>query len=184
MSAKSAPAKRDTYAALVARSGQDELSAQLDTTPKPEQQGYSRHSFGAHFIEVKVDPELKQVRVTRCTSAFAAGKILNRKTALSQFQGGIVWGIGLALTEHAVRDHASGRIITRDLADYHVPVHADVPELDIISVDEADAYVNEIGAKGIGEIGITGVAAALANAVYHATGKRIRDLPITLDKLV
>jgi xanthine dehydrogenase YagR molybdenum-binding subunit len=184
MSAKSAPAKRETYAALIARSGQAEISAQLDTTPKPEQQGYSRHSFGAHFIEVKVDPDLKQVRVTRCVSAFAAGKILNRKTALSQFQGGIVWGIGLALTEHAVRDRSSGRIITRDLADYHVPVHADVPELDIIIVDEADAYVNEIGAKGIGEIGITGVAGALANAVYHATGKRVRDLPITLDKLI
>lgn len=184
MSAKSAPAKREAYAVLIARTGQDEISAQLDTTPKPEQQGYSRHSFGAHFIEVKVDAELKHVRVTRCVSAFAAGKILNRKTALSQFQGGIVWGLGLALTEDGVRDHASGRILTRDLADYHVPVHADVPELDIIIVDEADAYVNEIGAKGIGEIGITGVAAAVANAVYHATGKRIRELPITLDKLV
>jgi len=95
-----------------------------------------------------------------------------------------VWGIGLALQEHAVRDPRTARIVTRDLTDYHVPVHADVPDIDILTVDEEDLHVNEIGAKGIGEIGTTGSAAAIANAVYHATGKRIRDLPITVDKLI
>ncbi|HEX4354533.1 MAG TPA: xanthine dehydrogenase family protein molybdopterin-binding subunit, partial [Polyangiales bacterium] len=93
------------------------------------------------------------------------------------------WGIGLALLEHTVRDPRNARVVTRDLADYHVPVNADVPELEVIMIDEVDPYVNEVGAKGIGEIGITGMAAAIANAVHHATGKRIRDLPITLDKL-
>ena len=117
-------------------------------------------------------------------SAFAAGKILNPKTAKSQFEGGVVWGIGMALTEDTVRDPRTARVVTRDLADYHVPVNADVPPIDIIFVDEVDTIVNELGCKGIGEIGICGTAAAVANAVYHATGKRIRDLPITLDKLL
>jgi len=96
----------------------------------------------------------------------------------------MVWGIGFALEEHTVRDARSGRVVTRDLADYHVPVHADVPALEVITIDETDPHVNEIGAKGIGEIGITGITAAIANAVFHATGKRVRDLPITLDKLL
>jgi len=109
---------------------------------------------------------------------------LNAKTARSQFIGGIVWGIGMALHEETLRDRRTGRVVTRDLADYHVPVHLDVPAIEIISVDEADAVVNTVGAKGIGEIGITGAAAAIANAVYHATGVRVRDLPITPDKLL
>ena len=142
------------------------------------------HSFGAQFVEVRVDDDLGEVRVARVVGAFAAGKILNAKTARSQFIGGIVWGIGMALHEHTVRDARTGRVVTRDLADYHVPVNADVPAIDVIIVDEDDPHVNDVGAKGIGEIGITGVAAAIANAVYHATGKRVRDLPITLDKLL
>ncbi len=116
--------------------------------------------------------------------AFAAGKVLNAKTAHSQLVGGIVWGIGMALLERTERDPRTGRVVTRDLADYHVPVHLDVPPIEIISVDEVDPYVNEVGAKGMGEIGNTGSAAAIANAVYHATGRRVRDLPITLDKLL
>jgi xanthine dehydrogenase YagR molybdenum-binding subunit len=116
--------------------------------------------------------------------AFAVGKILNAKTARSQLIGGIVWGIGLALLEHTERDGRTGRLVTRDLADYHVPVSADVPEIEIIVIPEEDSRVNEIGAKGIGEIGTVGVAAAIANAVFHATGKRVCDLPITLDKLL
>ena len=123
-----------------------------------------------------VDADLGQVRVTRFVGAFAGGKILNAKTARSQFIGGIVWGIGMALHEETLRDHRSGRVVTRDLADYHVPVHLDVPEIEIIAVDETDHVVNAVGAKGIGEIGITGAAAAIANAVYHATGVRVRDL--------
>ena len=161
-----------------------ELSVHASTSEKPERKGYSCHSFGAQFVEVKVDPDLGQVRVTRVVSAFAAGKILNPTTARSQFMGGIVWGIGFALTEHGVRDERSGRMVTRDLADYHVPVNADVPELTVLMVDERDDFVNQLGAKGIGEIGITGISAAIANAVFHATGKRIVDLPITPDKLL
>ncbi len=161
-----------------------DLSVEVHAEARPERKQYSTHSFGAHFAEVRVDEDSGEVRVARWVAAFAAGKILNEKTARSQYQGGIVWGIGFALHEHTVRDPRSGRVVTRDLADYHVPVHADVPVIDVIMVDEVDPYVNDVGAKGIGEIGITGAAAAVANAVYHATGKRIRDLPITPDKLI
>jgi xanthine dehydrogenase YagR molybdenum-binding subunit len=145
---------------------------------------YATRSFGAHFVEVRVDAELGEVRVSRVVSAFAAGRILNAKTARSQYLGGIVWGIGMGLHEQTVYDERLGRVMNADLAEYHVPVNLDVPAIDIIFVDEQDPHVNEIGVKGIGEIGITGVAAALANAVFHATGKRVRDLPITLDKLL
>jgi xanthine dehydrogenase YagR molybdenum-binding subunit len=174
----------DQYADVVARAGVAELSATAQSTQKPERSQYSLHAFGAQFVEVKVDEALGSVRVTRCVGAFAAGKILNAKTAKSQFQGGIIWGIGMALHEETIRDARTGRCVTRDLADYHVPAHADIPNIEIVSVHEDDPYVSEIGAKGIGEIGITGVTAAIANAVFHATGKRIRDLPITLDKLL
>jgi xanthine dehydrogenase YagR molybdenum-binding subunit len=176
--------KRDPYAQIVARAGAGEVTAQFESQPKEDRKRFATHSFGAQLVELKVDEDLGEVRVTRVVSAFAAGKILNAKTARSQFMGGIVWGIGLALTEHTVRDPRSARVVTRDLADYHVPVNLDVPALEIISVDEEDTHVNEIGAKGIGEIGITGIGGAIANAVYHATGRRIRDLPITPDKLL
>jgi xanthine dehydrogenase YagR molybdenum-binding subunit len=175
---------KDTLRALVERSGQPEISAQASTTEKEARKKLSLHSFGAQLVEVRVDEDTGEVRVARALGAFAAGKILNPKTARSQFYGGMVWGIGFALQEHTVRDARSGRAITRDLADYHVPVHADVPALEVIMIDEVDPHVNEIGAKGIGEIGITGITAAIANGVYHATGKRVRDLPITLDKLI
>jgi xanthine dehydrogenase YagR molybdenum-binding subunit len=176
--------KKDSLSALLSRSGDSEVSAHGATSEKPERKRYSLHSFGAHFVEVRVDEDTGEVRVARAVGAFAAGKILNPKTARSQFYGGIIWGIGFALQEHTVRDARSGRVVTRDLADYHVPVHADIPTIDIIAIAEHDPYVNEIGAKAIGEIGITGITAAIANAVFHATGKRVRDLPITLDKLV
>jgi xanthine dehydrogenase YagR molybdenum-binding subunit len=170
---------------LIARASQTPgLQAEAKTSENPRRKAHSCHSFGAQLVEVKVDPDLGEVRVTRCVSAFAAGKILNARTAQSQFMGGMVWGIGFALMEHTVRDQTSGRIVTRDLADYHVPVCADVPELTVIMVDEQDDVVNDVGAKGIGEIGIVGMSAAIANAVFHATGKRVRDLPITADKLL
>jgi xanthine dehydrogenase YagR molybdenum-binding subunit len=133
---------------------------------------------------VRVDEAVGEIRVSRMVGAFAAGKVLNAKTARSQLLGGMVWAIGCALEEHAVRDPRTGRTVTRDLADYHVPVHADVPALDVILLEEDDPHVSEVGAKGMGEIGITGGVAAIANAVYHATGKRVRDLPITLDKVL
>ncbi|MEI9954241.1 MAG: xanthine dehydrogenase family protein molybdopterin-binding subunit [Pseudomonadota bacterium] len=176
--------QRDSFSALLERSGQPEISAQASTKEKEERKKFSLHSFGAQFVEVRVDEDTGEVRVARALGAFAAGKILNPKTARSQFLGGMVWGIGFALQEHTVRDARSGRVVTRDLADYHVPVHADIPALEVISIAESDPYVNEIGAKGIGEIGITGITAAIANAVFNATGKRVRDLPITLDKLI
>ncbi len=178
------PAKHDPLTALVERSGQPEISARASTKEKEERKKFSLHSFGAQLVEVRVDEDSGEIRLTRALGAFAAGKILNPKTARSQFLGGMVWGIGFALEEHTVRDARTGRVVTRDLADYHVPINADIPHLEVISVPEDDPYVNEIGAKGIGEIGITGMAAAIANAVFNATGKRVRDLPITLDKLV
>jgi xanthine dehydrogenase YagR molybdenum-binding subunit len=176
--------KTDSYTAILARAGQTEVVARYDAQENPARKERSLHSFGAQFAEVRVDPDTCEVRVSRFVGAFAAGKILNAKTGRSQLMGGIVWGIGMALLERTERDRATGRVITRDLADYHVPVNLDVPPIDVVIVEEDDPYVNEIGAKGIGEIGTTGAAAAIANAVFHATGRRVRDLPITLDKLL
>jgi xanthine dehydrogenase YagR molybdenum-binding subunit len=132
---------------------------------------------------VKVDEQLGVIRVTRVVNAVAAGRILNPKTAASQIMGSVVGGMGMALHEEALLDDRFGRVMNADIAEYHVPVHADVQDIKVIFVDEPDAIVNPLGVKGVGEIGIVGVAAAIANAVYHATGKRVRDLPITLDKL-
>jgi xanthine dehydrogenase YagR molybdenum-binding subunit len=145
---------------------------------------HARNTHSAVFAEVKVDEELGVIRVTRIVSAIAAGRILNTKTGRSQILGGVVWGIGMALHEETLIDHAFGRMINADLAGYHVPVHADVHDIDVIFVEEPDELINPMGIKGIGEIGIVGVSAAIANAVFHATGKRVRDLPITLDKVM
>src|SRR5438874_1131221 len=134
--------------------------------------------------QVKVDEELDVVRVTRVVSAIAAGRILNTKTGRSQIMGGVVWGIGMALHEETVMDHRFGRIMNANIAEYHIPVNADVHDIDVIFVDEPDAHINALGVKGLGEIGIVGVPAAIANAVYHATGKRIRRFPITVDNLL
>jgi xanthine dehydrogenase YagR molybdenum-binding subunit len=148
------------------------------------QRKYAFNSHSAVFVEVKVDEDLGTVQVSRVVSAVAAGRILNPKTARSQILGGVVWGIGMALQEDSVLDHQFGRFMNHDLAGYHVPVHADMPEIEVLFVEEHDPVVNPLGVKGVGEIGLVGVAAAIANAVYHATGKRIRELPITLDKLL
>jgi xanthine dehydrogenase YagR molybdenum-binding subunit len=145
---------------------------------------YSMHGFGAQFCEVRVDPDLAIIRVARWVGSFALAKVLNAKTLRSQLQGGIVWGIGMALQEESLLDKRFARFVNSNLAEYHVPVNADIPQIDIIVVDEEDRLVSPLGAKGAGEIGITGAAAAISNAVYHATGKRVRDLPITLDKLI
>jgi len=145
---------------------------------------HAHNTHSAVFAEVKVDEQLGVIRVTRIVSAVAAGRILNTKTARSQIIGGVVWGIGMALHEETVVDHKFGRIMNANIAEYHVPVNADVHDIQVIFVDEPDDIVNPLGIKGLGEIGIVGVAAAIANAIYHATGKRVRDLPITLDKLV
>ena len=142
------------------------------------------NTHSAVFAEVKVDEELGVIRVTRVVSAVAAGRIVNTKTATSQIMGGVVWGIGMALHEETLLDHNLGRIMNPNIAEYHAPANADVHDIKIIFVDEPDNTINPLGVKGVGEIGIVGVAAAIANAVYHATGKRVRDLPITLDKLL
>jgi xanthine dehydrogenase YagR molybdenum-binding subunit len=148
-----------------------------------EDSKHARNTHSAIFAEVKVDAQLGVIRVTRIVSAVAAGRILNTKTARSQVMGSLVWGIGMALHEETLVDHNFGRIMNANIAEYHVPVNADVQDIEVIFVDEPDDIVNPLGIKGVGEIGLVGVAAAIANAVYHATGKRVRDLPITLDKL-
>ena len=144
---------------------------------------YARNVHSAVFAEVKIDEQLGVIRVTRVVNAVAAGRILNAMTAHSQIMGSVVWGIGMALHEETLFDHRFGRIMNANIAEYHVPVNADVHDIQVIFVDEPDQVINPLGVKGLGEIGIVGVAAAIANAVYHATGTRVRDLPITLDKL-
>jgi len=159
----------------------DRIEKELTTNPTNDQTR-ANNTHSAVFAEVKVDEQIGVIRVTRVVSAVAAGRILNPKTAGSQILGGVVWGIGMALHEETLIDHRFGRIMNANIAEYHVPVHADVHDIKVIFVDEPDES-NPMGLKGVGEIGIVGVAAAVANAVYHATGKRVRDLPITLDKL-
>jgi xanthine dehydrogenase YagR molybdenum-binding subunit len=159
----------------------------IEHVGKTDFKAHGDHAHNTHsaiFAEVKVDEQLGVVRVTRVVSAVAAGRILNTKTAASQVMGSVVGGIGMALHEETVADHAFGRIMNANIAEYHIPVNADVHDIKVIFVDEPDALINPLGIKGVGEIGIVGVAAAVANAVYHATGKRVRDLPITLDKLI
>jgi len=158
--------------------------AEASSAPGDEQGRYSFHSFGAQFVEIRVDETLGRVRVARALGVFDCGKIINPKTARSQFLGGMVFGIGMALMEDGVFDKRSGRVVTDNLADYRIPVNADIGEIDAITVEHPDFLLNPIGARGVGEIGTTGVAAAIANAVYNATGKRIRTLPITPDKLL
>ena len=149
-----------------------------------KQARYIRHSHSAVFAEVKVDEDLGTIEVSRVVSAVAAGRILNAKTARSQIMGGIVWGIGMALEEESVIDQKFGRFMNHNLAEYHVPVNADVHDIDVIFVDERDSIVNPLGVKGLGELGIVGTAAAIANAVFHAAGIRVRQLPIKADKIL
>jgi xanthine dehydrogenase YagR molybdenum-binding subunit len=149
--------------------------------PKPD---FSKHAWGAQFVEVRIDPRLGEIRIGRAIGAFAAGQILNAKTARSQLMGGMVWGISAALMERTVYDPDRGKVVNDNLADYLVPVNADIPPIDVLFVEEKDEHVNSLGVKGIGELGITGIEAAIANAVFHATGKRLRDLPITLEQLL
>lgn len=158
-----------------------------DATARPSRENFGKYafnSFGAHFCEVKVDEWLGRVRVTRFLSVIDIGRVLNRKTAHSQIVGGVVMGIGMALTEATVLDPRNGYPVNDSFADYAIPVHADIRDLDCIFIDKPDPHINELGCRGVGEIGITGVAAAVANAVFHATGKRVRDLPITPEKLL
>lgn len=177
------PSRREAMASIVARHGQPvEVTAKAE--PGDEKKKYSMHAFGAVFVEVTVDEALGEIRVPRVVGVYGVGKLMNEKTGYSQLMGGIVWGIGLAMFEETLIDGRAGRAVNGNLAEYHVPTNADIQGIDVQIVDEDDPHVNPLGAKGIGEIGITGVGAAIANAVYHATGKRVRDLPVTLDKLL
>ena len=161
------------------------LEASADVKPGDEGKRFSMHAFGAVFVEVAVDPDLGETRVRRIVGAYGAGRVVNPKTARSQCIGGMIGGIGMALMEHTVVDPRNGRVVNANLAEYAVPVLADTPQvMDVTFVEENDPHVNPLGVKGLGEIAMVGVAPAIANAVYHATGKRIRELPITPDKLL
>jgi len=173
-------ARSVSIADAMRHSAVDRIEREITTNPGEDARAHNTHS--AIFAEVKVDEQLGVIRVTRVVSAIAAGRILNTKTATSQIVGSVVWGIGMALREETLIDHRDGRIVNANIAEYLVPVNADVEDIKVIFVDEPDDS-NPLGVKGVGEIGIVGVAAAIANAVYHATGTRVRDLPITLDKV-
>src|SRR5437773_9606124 len=161
------------------------VEATVDLKPGDEGQRFSMHSFGAVFVEVAVDPDLGETRVRRIVGAYGAGRIVNPKTAHSQSIGGMIGGIGMALMEHSVVDARNGRIPNANFAEYAVPVHADAPQvMDVTFVDEHDSHVNPLGVKGVAELAMVGVAPAIANAIFHATGKRIRALPVTPDKLL
>jgi xanthine dehydrogenase YagR molybdenum-binding subunit len=181
---RSQPSRRDPVAAVLARHGGQPIEARSEAKPGDEKQQYAFHSFGAVFVEVHVDADLGIIRVPRVVAVYDVGRLLNDKTGRSQLIGGIVWGIGQALTERSEFDARYGRFTNANLAEYHVPVNADIGHIDVSVIGVPDPLINPDGARGIGEIGVTGVAAAIANAVYHATGVRVRDLPITLDKVL
>ena len=173
----------ESYGDILARHGLDELSADGEKTPHPEQASVAPSpAFAAQFAEVHIDPDLGLLRVARMVTVVDGGRILNDKLARSQVTGAVVMGIGMTLLEETTFD-ATGRIANATLGDYLVPVNADIPDLDVVFVGEPDRF-NALGVKGVGEIGIIGVAAAIANAVYHATGRRFRSLPITIDQLL
>lgn len=197
------PSRGETFQDILARAGRNHIEVYREVLPiggKREQlggmmdaqnasvgadaAGYARHSFGAVFVEVRLDPDFMTPRVSRVVGAFDFGRVLNRKTAESQLSGGIIWGIGMALHEQTDVDPATGLILNDDLAEYLVPINADVGEIEVLMLDVPDTRASALGARGVGELGIVGTAAAVANAVYHATGKRVRDLPITIDKLL
>jgi xanthine dehydrogenase YagR molybdenum-binding subunit len=161
------------------------LTTTADTSEAVKAQAsYARHAFGAHFAEVSADTVSGEVRVRRLLGVYAAGRILNPRTARSQFIGGMTMGIGMALTENSTMDPAFGDFTESDLAAYHVPSHADVPPVEAHWIDEDDPHLNPMGSKGIGEIGIVGTPAAIGNAVHHATGVRFRELPLTPDRVL
>jgi xanthine dehydrogenase YagR molybdenum-binding subunit len=183
--ARSSPDKSESFTELLARHGNQPVEGTGAAEPDPNiRKNFSAHSFGAVFAEVSVDPRVGMPRVRRIVAVYDVGKIVNQKLARSQFIGGIVWGIGLALHEDSHVDWRTGRIANANLGEYHVPTNADVGEIDVSAIDIPDANLNSLGVRGIGEIGITGTGAAICNAIFHATGKRIRNLPITPDKLI
>jgi xanthine dehydrogenase YagR molybdenum-binding subunit len=177
--------RSEGYGDILSRAGLARIEAMAKSASNPAAQAtYAMHAHGAVFVEVKVDPELGQIRATRVVGAFAAGRIVNPRMVRSQYYGGMIWGVSFALHERAIMDHRSGRIMNANLGEYHFAVNADIPSLEAILVAETDAHVNALGIKGVGEIGVTGAAGAVANAVWHATGKRVREFPIALERLL
>jgi len=171
-----------TLAHLFERNG--EISAEFKSEPnKEDRQKFSFQSFGAVFVEAHVD-SLGQVRIKRVVGVYDVGRMVNPRLARSQLMGGITFGIGMALMEATVPDEKVGRVLNPNLAEYHVPVCADIPEFDLDFIDEPDPHMSDLGVRGIGEIGYVAAPAAIGNAIFHATGKRVRDLPITPDKLI
>ena len=166
------------------QSGENAFTATASSAPGEEGRKWAFQSWGAHFCEVSIDEEIARLRVTRWVSVMNIGRVMNAKTAASQIRGGVIMGIGQALMEECNFDPNIGYPVVYDLATYHYPSHADIPRIDVTFVGEPDYNFNPAGVRGVGEIGITGVSAAIANAIYHATGKRIRNLPITPDKLL
>ena len=177
--------RSESYAEILGRAGLTQIDARGNGAADPmAQSAYAMHAHGAVFAEVKVDPDLGQIRVARLVGAFAAGRVINPRLVRSQIFGGMIWGLSFALHEEAVIDRRSGRILNANLAEYHVPVNADVPSLEALMIEEHDPHVNALGIKGVGEIGITGSAGAVANAVWHATGIRVRRFPIRIEDMV
>lgn len=177
------PTRGESYASLLASGGQSEIIVEASAAPPLELMKYSMHSYGAQFVELAVKESTGEVRLRRVLGSFDVGRVLNAKTAASQLRGGMIMGIGMALTEETLFDTRYGRIMNPSLAEYHVPVQLDIPHIEILTNDIPDPY-SPLGVRGLGEIGTTGIAAAIANAVYNATGHRVRELPITLDKLL
>jgi xanthine dehydrogenase YagR molybdenum-binding subunit len=173
----------ETYSAILRRAGKESIDVEASAPMPLEAMKYSMASYGAQFCEARVNEESGEVRLSRWLGSFDCGRVVNPKTTASQLRGGIIMGIGMALTEETLFDRRNGRIVNPSLAEYHVPVNLDVPPIEILFNDIPDEHT-PLGARGVGELGITGAAAAVANAIFHATGKRVRDLPITLDKLL
>jgi xanthine dehydrogenase YagR molybdenum-binding subunit len=176
--------RRVPIGALLEKSGHPFIEAEVQTKPGDEKQRFSMHAFGAQFAEVRIDRDLGEIRVSRFTGAFDAGHVLNTKTARSQLIGGITYGIGMALLEETLIDGETGRVVNPNVAEYLMPVNADIPEIQTIIVPNDDTVSNPLGAKGIGELPMVGVAAAIANAVYHATGVRVRKVPIRIEDVL
>jgi xanthine dehydrogenase YagR molybdenum-binding subunit len=181
---KSDPSRFVSVSDVMKRNRLTEITETFEAQPSKEREKYATLAHGAQFVEVKVDPDLGIIRVTRAIEVTACGKIINPKASHSQEIGGVVWGIGMALQEATEIDHRYGRIMNPNLQHYHVPVNADIHMIETMFVEEDDKIVNPLGVKGMGELGMVGIPAAIANAVFHATGRRIRDLPITPDKLL
>jgi xanthine dehydrogenase YagR molybdenum-binding subunit len=181
---KTDPARSIDISAILKLNGMSEIVEEYSAMPSAERGKYTTMAHGAQFVEVRVDEALGIIKVTRVVEATACGRVINPKTSHSQEMGGIVWGIGMALQEDTQIDHRYGKMMTTSLADYHIPTNADVFSIETNFVEEKDTIVNELGIKGMGELCLVGIPAAIANAVFHATGKRVRDLPITLDKII